>query len=286
MHNAQLSEKAAVDLEHPDVVRVHDYLLDGTAHWAVDREFGEALQKTIPEFKAITMASRMFVARVIRHLAKLGVRQFLDLGSGVLTAHNTHQIADDIDPHSRVVYVVKEPVALAHAEILLDEEGDPDRHAVIRADLRDATTVLAQAQATEVFTPHDPVAVLMFSVLHILPPGSDGTDVVAATVADYRRLLPSGSYLGVSHLTDDGIPPTFQSKLVELQDLCADWHSSGVFPRSRAQINALLGDFELVAPGMDWIPCWNPEDECPRVEPVVFDAPNHALLWGGLGRKA
>jgi hypothetical protein len=286
VHKAQLSAKTAVDLERPNMVRVHDCLLDGTAHWAIDREFCAALQKTFPEFKAITLASRMFVARVVRHLARLGVRQFVDLGSGVLTAHNTHQIADEIDPRSRVVYVIKEPVAAAHAEILLDEEGDPARQAVIRADLRDAVEVLAEANATGVFKPDDPIAVLMFSVLHILPLGSNGSDVVAKTVADYRRLLSSGSYLGVSHVTNDGIPATLRTKLVELRELCANWGSSGVFPRSRAQINALLGDFELVAPGMDWIPCWHPKDECPRVEPVAFEAPNHALVWGGVGRKA
>ena len=285
VRKAQLSATPAVDLEHPNVVRVHDYLLDGTAHWAVDREFGEAVLGAFPEFKTITLANRMFVARVVRHLARRGVRQFLDLGSGVLTAHNTHQIAGEIDPRSRVVYVIKEPVAVAHAEILLDEEGDPDRHAVVRADLRHADKVLAEANATGVFDTDEPVAVLMFSVLHILPSSGNAGDVATQAVARYRELLCPGSYLGVSHLTNDGVPPTFQTKLVKLQELCADWRCRRVFPRSRAQIDALLGDFELVAPGMGWITRWHPEDECPHVRPLDFAQPDHTLIWGGVGRK-
>jgi hypothetical protein len=237
-----------------------------------------------PEFRNIARANRMFVNRVVRHLVRRGVRQFLDVGSGVLSEGNTHQIADEIAP-CRVVYVDNEPIAVAHAELLLDEEGDPDRHAIINADLRDPHDVWREALSTRILDPTEPVAVLMFSVLHSIRPEPDGNDEASRSLAGYRKLMPPGSYLGISHVTQDGLPEELAHKLTKLKQLCRDWGGTDVHCRSQSAIEALLGDFELVRPGMVWTPEWHPEDARRFSDTVPFTAPNHAVVWAGVGRK-
>jgi O-methyltransferase involved in polyketide biosynthesis len=268
-----------VDLHHPSVARVYDFLLGGSAYWAMDQSFARQVLDQFPEFQNIARTNRMFVNRVVRHLAKLGVRQFVDIGSGVLSSGNTHQIANEISPETRVVYVDNDPVAVAHAEILLDREGDPDRHVVVNADLRSPDELWDQVLTTYVLDPGKPVAVLMFSVLHSLPPASDDQDPAAQLMAQYRELIPPGSYLGVSHLTNQGVPADLTSKLGVLQRMCEGWDSGKAYCRSRKAVRALLGDFDLLRPGMVWAPEWHPED------PAGDDAPERSAVWAGVGQK-
>jgi hypothetical protein len=272
-----------VDLHHPSVARVYDFLLGGSAYWAMDRLFARRVLDRFPEFENIAKANRMFVDRVVRHLVKSGVRQFVDIGSGVLTSGNTHQIADEVAPDTKVVYVDNDPVAVAHAEILLDQEGDPDRHVVVNADLRDPDELWHQVSATCILDPDEPVAVLMFSVLHSLPPEPEDQDPVAPLMARYRELIPPGSYLGISHLTSEGVPEELPPKLADLQRLCDDWHDGRAYCRSRKAVSALLGDFHLISPGMVWAPEWHPEEESARW--VRFPEPNHSVVWAGVGQK-
>lgn len=268
-----------VDLAHPSVARVYDYLLGGSANWAIDRAFGMRLLRQFPESRNIALANRGFVGRVIRHLARCGVRQFIDIGSGALSEANTHQIVDQVAPDSRVVYVDTDPVVVAHAEVLLDEFGDPDRHAVINQDLRHPDYVWREVRATGLIDEEQPIAVLMFSVLHLLPAEPD--DTCTESVARYRELLPRGSYLGISHVTDEGIPDDLAHKLVELKRLCDDCRTSEIFTRSHSAIRALLGDFKPVHPGLVWTPQWHPEE----AETARFASPNEAVVLGGVGRK-
>lgn len=274
-----------VDLDHPSVARVYDYLLDGSANWAIDRSFGIEILDHFPEFRDIARANRLFVNRVVRHLAQRGVRQFLDVGSGVLSDGNIHQIANDVSRRTKVVYADNEPVALAHAEILLDEEGDPDRHAVIYADLRHPEDLWREAMATRILNPDEPVAVLMFSVLHLLRPNVGGVDSAAQLMAEYRELIPAGSYLGISHITDDGVPPELVPKMATLKKLCDEWCNAKTYCRSREAIDALLGDFEPIRPGMVWIPDWHPEVVTGAMPTAPFPSSNHAIIRGGVGRK-
>jgi hypothetical protein len=273
----------SVDLDLPNVARVYDFLLGGSGHWATDRSFGKQILQVFPEIRDIARANRVFVNRVIRHLARLGVRQFLDIGSGVFSKGNTHQIADEIAP-CRVVYVDNEPVTAAQTELLLDEDGDPGRHAVVDVDLRDPAEVWASAMATGVLDPGAPLAVLMFSVLPSIPPQPGGDDEAMRAVARYRALLPRGSYLGVSHITLDDVPAIVAPKVAALKRLCEAWHPTDFHCRSRSAITALLGDFELVPPGMVWIPQWHPEDRAGD-EDIRFSTPNHSVVWAGVGRK-
>jgi hypothetical protein len=274
-----------VDLAHPSGTRVRDYLLGGSAHWAVDREFSDRILDGFPQFRDITRASRMFGNRVVRHLLKRGVRQFLDISSAVLSATNTHQVANEIDPESRVVYVENEPIALAHAEFLLDEEGDPDRHAIVNLDLRYPDKVWEAALATGIFDLAEPVAVLLFAVLHRCEPGADGDDPAARAVARYRELLPAGSYLALSHSTNEGIPAELSPKLAEVKELFANRSQHRIHSRTHAEIEALFGNLEIIDPGVVWTPQWCPEETGSREPPVQLAAPNYAIARGGVGLK-
>ncbi|WP_424184991.1 SAM-dependent methyltransferase [Actinokineospora sp. G85] len=275
-----------IDLDRPSVARVYDFYLGGTANWAIDREFGRRVLAEVPMLRDIAVANRLYLNRLVRHLTRLGVRQFLDIGAGVPTAGATHQVAAQLVPDARVVYVDNEPVAVAHAEVLLDEEGSADQHAVIYGDLRDPDELWREALATGILDPDEPIALLLIAVLHVFQPDpATGEDIGAQCVDRYRELLPPGSFLGISHLTDDGVPPEMESKLVELKALYDRSSSSNVIWRSRAEIAALMGDFELVEPGMVWTPEWHPEETGPTVEQIRFKHPNEAVVWAGLGRK-
>jgi hypothetical protein len=271
-----------VDLYHPSVARVYDFLLGGSTCWPMDQSFGRQVTAQFPEFRDIAKANRMLVDRVVRHLIGLGVRQFVDIGSGVLSSGNTHQIANDAAPGTKVVYVDNDAVAVAHAEILLDREGDPDRHVVINVDLRDPDQLWREVRRTRVLDRDKPVAVLMFSVLHSFPPEPDGKDPATRLMARYRELIPVDSYLGVSHLTCEGAPADLPRKLAGLQRLCDDWEVEKAYCRSRGAIEALLGDFDLIQPGMVWAPQWHPEESANHVD---FPEPSDSVLWAGVGRK-
>ncbi|QUQ64419.1 SAM-dependent methyltransferase [Kutzneria sp. CA-103260] len=273
-----------VDLDHPSVARVYDWYLGGNANWAIDREFGERVLTTFPLLRPIAIANRLFLHRVVRHLVRQGVRQFVDIGSGVPTMGNTHQVADEVAPDSRVVYIDHEPVAVAHSQVLLEQNGDPARHASINADLRNPDRLWQRVIETGVIDLDEPIALLVIAVLHVQQPDGDGVDVGQRAIARYRELLPSGSYLAISHITDDGVPEDVAGKLVELKRMY-DTSSSPVIWRSRDQIRELFGGFELVSPGMGWTSSWHPEETGPTSPVIEFDRPNEAVIWAGVGRK-
>jgi hypothetical protein len=274
-----------LDLDRPSIARVYDFLLGGTANWAIDREFVRRALLKFPLLRDVAVANRMFVNRVVRFLARRGVRQFLDIGAGIPATGNTHQIADEVARDCRVVYADNEPVAVAHAEVLLDKEGDPDRHAIINADLRCPDQLWREAVATGLIDPAKPVAVLMIAVLHVHQAGPDGHDIGAQSVARFRQLVAGGSYLAISHVTNEGIPPDFVPRIMDLKHLYDEMCSSDVIWRTRKEIDGLLGDFRPVAPGMVWTPQWHPDLGRPTQPPVRFHAPNEAVIWAGVGHK-
>jgi hypothetical protein len=273
-----------VDLEHPSVARVYDYYLGGTANWAIDREFGKKVLNRFPLVRQAAKSNRLFLHRAVRHLVRLGVRQFIDIGSGVPTMGSTHMVADEVCDDARVVYVDNEPVAVAHSQILLDENGDPRRHAAINADLREPDQLWQRVREIEVLDLTKPVAVLLIAVLHVQQPGPDGTDVGPAAVARLRTLMSSGSYLAISHATAEGVPPELDAKLVELKELY-DSRSSPVIWRKRDEVKELFGDFEIITPGVTWTPLWHPEETSPTAQLITFATPNESIAWAGVGRK-
>ncbi|WP_410577204.1 SAM-dependent methyltransferase [Amycolatopsis sp. lyj-108] len=259
-----------VDLERPNAARIYDWALGGTANWAVDREFGEQLVKTFPLVRTAARANRAFLGRAVRYCVENGVTQFLDLGSGVPTVGNVHEIAGEVDGDSRCVYVDNEPVAVAHARILLEKGGDPTRHAVLAGDLRDADDIWESAFDTGVLDPAKPVALLTVAVLHFVPEPE-----LAAVIARYRRLLPAGSFYVLSHVTMSGVEG---AELEQIQRVVKQYEQSSTPAtfRDKEEILGFFGDFELVAPGLVPVGAWRLDDpRSPAVDCAI----------GGVARK-
>jgi len=273
-----------VDLEHPSVARVYDFYLGGTANWAIDREFGKRVLARFPLLRPIAKANRLFLHRAVRHLVRQGIRQFIDVGSGVPTMGSTHMIADELADGTRVVYIDNEPVAVAHSQMLLEENGDRSRHAAINADLRDPDELWQRVREIEVLDLTQPVALLLVAVLHVRQPGADGTDIGPAAVARYRQLLTPGSFLVISHITTEGVPPEMDEKLVDLKQMY-DSRSSPVIWRTHDEIRDLFGDFDLLPPGLTWTTLWHPEETSPTAPLITFASPNESVIWAGIGQK-
>jgi S-adenosyl methyltransferase len=272
-----------VELDRPTAARVYDWLLGGTANWAIDREFGAKVVERFPLLKDISVSNRLFLHRAVRHLVSMGVRQFIDIGSGIPTMGNTHQVADEVAPDSRVVYVDNEPVAIAHSKILLEQEGDPDRHAAIQADLRDPDELWSEVAGAGVIDFTEPVAMLLVAVLHFQQLHG-GVDRGPASLARLRQLLPSGSYLVLSHTTYEGVPQPLYQNLVDLDTMYKSTANPVVW-RAQHEIREMFGDFELIEPGMTWTPLWHPEDSSPTSPMIEFDEPEESVILAGVARK-
>jgi hypothetical protein len=244
---------AVDDFDRPSSARVYDYLLGGTSHGAVDRVLAQEMVRTVPLVVEIVRENRSFLRRAVSYLARRGIDQFLDLGSGIPTMGNTHEIARRIVPDARVAYVDVDPVAVTHGELLLGEGAGVS---VSRADLRDPEAVLAAPAVTEVLDLDRPVAVLMCSVLHHVPDADDPAGVVAGYLAG---VVP-GSALVVSHLSGDDP----RVDVGALRALSHAYPGGEVTPRSAAELDAIIGDVELVDPGLVFAAQWHPE---PRRRP-------------------
>ena len=248
-----------VDLQRPNAARVYDYYLGGSHNFAVDREMARKAIKLWPDVPMIVRANRAFLARAVRYLVRQGVRQFLDLGSGIPTVGSVHEIAQAEAPDARVVYVDNDPVAVAHSRMILD---DNEGTAVVQADLRHPHAILANPDVRAVVELDEPIAVLMIAVLHFVPDGDDPAGIVAG----YRAAVAPGSYVAVSHATQDGQP--------ELADEHRALYARTATPmsmRSHAEVARLLTGWELVEPGLVRLPLWRPDpgDELPE-DPVTF----------------
>lgn len=275
-----------VDLSKPSIARVYDYYLGGTANWAVDRRLGDEVMKVFPQAPAIAKANRRFLFRVVRHLMGLGVRQFVDLGAGLPTMDHTHSVADSYEAGTaHVVYVDNEPVAVAHSQVLLEEDGDPGRHVAINADLRAPQRLWDAVAATKLIDPTEPVALLMIAVLHVQQLDEHGDDIGMDIVAAYRDLLPVGSYLGISHVSVDGVDPVGAAGMIAVKELY-DRSSSPVVWRSRREIADMFGDFDILPPGLCWTPQWHPEEDVAAGDSGAdFEHASDAMVYAGVGRK-
>ncbi|MDQ7805808.1 SAM-dependent methyltransferase [Amycolatopsis sp. A133] len=262
----------AVDLDRPNIARIYDWALGGSANWAIDRQYGEQAVQAFPLAKTLARSNRAFLGRAVRYCLAQGITQFLDLGSGIPTAGNVHEVADDHVDDSRCVYVDNEPVAVAHGRMLLEEAGDPERHAVLHADLRDAEEVWEAALATGVLDPDRPICLLTVAVLHFLP---DVTGVREA-IRDYRKLLAPGSAYVLSHATESGVEGEELEQIRKLVKL-SERSSSPAVSRSLDEIAAFFGTFDVIEPGIVPVGEWRPE---PGAATVPL-----ASVVGGVGRK-
>jgi hypothetical protein len=248
--------------------RMYDYLLGGKDNYAADRAAAEAWREIDPDIFFGARANRAFLNRAVRYLtAEAGIRQFLDIGTGIPTSGNTHQAAQAIAPESRVVYVDYDPVVLAHARALLtsSEEGATD---YIDADLRDTGTILARAADLLDFT--RPVAVTLIAVLHAIP-DSDDPYAIVATLMD---AIPSGSYLALSHSASDLLRAEQRQSLTTVNNRMIQQDFTY---RSRDQVARFFEGTDLVEPGLVRVEDWRPD-------PGPAGA-GKSHLWGAMGRK-
>jgi SAM-dependent methyltransferase len=252
--------------------RVYDYMLGGTHNYAADREAAAHMVRAFPMAAVGARYNREFLGRVVRFLTGAGVRQFLDLGSGIPTVGNVHEIAQAGAPGARVVYVDYEPEAVRLGrEILTD---NPDAMA-LQADLREPEVVLDDPEVNTLLDFAQPVAVLMISVLHFVTEDADALDIVRRYLA---RLAP-GSYLALSHVTRvGGRTGALQHETKRVYDSTV---AENLAIRDRDQIAAFFAGLELADPGLVPMPDWRPDD--PDYVPDEEDVPRNVGL-GGVGR--
>jgi hypothetical protein len=236
-----------IDLNRPSAARVYDYYLGGAHNFASDREMAERAIELWPDLPLIMQANRAFLRRAVRFCIASGVNQFLDLGSGIPTVGNVHEVARSVDPDARVVYVDIDPVAVTHSRTIL---GDDPRTSVLHADLRRPDLLLQRPEVTDLLDFSRPVAVMMVAVLHFVPDADDP----AAIIAGYRDAMAPGSFLVVSHATHEGQP----QRADEHQQLYQRT-ATPMSMRSRAELQALLDGFDVVDPGVVYLPLWRPE---------------------------
>jgi O-methyltransferase involved in polyketide biosynthesis len=269
-----------VDLERPNAARIYDWFLGGKANWAIDREFGERAVKTFPTIKSIAQLGRQFLGRGVRYMAEQGIDQFLDLGSGVPTVGNVHEIAVSVNPNARCVYVDNEAVAVAHSQILLEREGVADRHAVIHGDLRYPGDIWPRALDTGVLDPKRPIGLIMSGVLYFVGPEEGAVEIVR----QYLSLVPSGSYFLASHLTNDGVKAPDGERRNEIQEQYKQ-SSTPFYHRTREEFAEFFEGLELVEPGITWIPEWRPDEAAERLLNRIADDPSFSGGLGAMGRK-
>ena len=265
-------EPAEIDTSVAHVARIYDYLLDGKANFKVDRDAAEHAYAAWPGgldgVRADARAHRAVLGRMVRHLVRdAGIRQFLDIGTGIPKQDNVHEVAQREAPESRIVYVDRDPIVLAHAHQLL--RGTPEGVTrYVQGELREPEAILAEAGQTLDFS--RPVAVVIFGVLHFFSDADDPHGVVARIMA----ALPSGSYLALSHLARDVAGKDISETFSRLNATMAE----SVVLRSRDEVAALSGDLALVEPGVVQLPEWRPDPGTEAAGPLP--------MWCGLARKA
>jgi hypothetical protein len=258
------AEPAAFDTSIAHHARIYDYLLGGKDNYAADRKAGDALKAAYPAMVELAQANRAFLGRAVRFLAGAGIRQFLDIGTGIPAAGNTHQVAQEVAPDSRVVYVDYDPVVLAHARALL-ASGPHGATDYIDADARDVGSVLEQAQHTLDFS--QPVAAISLLTLHAISDEDDPHRIMARIM----DAVPAGSYLAISHPASDIEP----DRVTDLQTRVNQLSYQQYTGRSYDQVMRFFTGLELVEPGLVQVQQWRPG----------IPANGTLALWAGVGRK-
>lgn len=259
---------AEIDTTRPHPARMYDFYLGGKDNYPADQTAAGEVIKRAPEIRDIARVNRAFLGRAVRFLAdEAGIRQFLDIGTGIPTAGNVHQVAGRVAPEARVVYVDNDPIVNVHANALLTGGGTTG---IVLADLRDPAAILSHPTVRQLIDFGEPVALLLIAILHFIRDDEDPAGIVATL----RDALPPGSYLAMSHVTGD-----FRGEAAAAAaDVYKNATSSGTL-RSHSQITSFFSGWDLVEPGLVQCPLWRPEGELPL---------NLDKLWiyGGVARLA
>ncbi|MEV4343692.1 SAM-dependent methyltransferase [Actinoplanes sp. NPDC049596] len=257
-----------VNINVPHSARIYDYWLGGKDNFAVDRAVGEAMIKAIPSMRYMAGENRKFVHRVARDLVeKEGIRQFLDIGTGIPTRPNLHEVAQQIIPEARVVYVDNDPIVLVHARALMisTREG---RSEYISADIRDPGSILDDKTLRDTLSFDEPIGLTMIAILMLIADQDDPWTAVAAL----RDAMPSGSCLAITHPTADFDPGPVAQAVAAATNA-----GMTLVARTREAVERLFGDWELLDPGLVPVPSWRPDEPVANPESVYY--------WAGVARK-
>jgi S-adenosyl methyltransferase len=253
-----------IDTSIPHPARRYDYWLGGKDNFAADRESGDAIAAKFPAIRIAVMENRRFLRRAVAFLAQeAGIRQFLDIGTGLPTANNTHEVAQALAPKSRIVYVDNDPLVLVHARALLTSSPDGST-TYVEADLRNPEQILDSAELRGTLDFSQPVALMLLAILHFIPEQDDPYAVVRRLVG----VLPAGSYLVSSHATSDYLPPEL------VADIAAGRHGEGRL-RTRAEFTRFFDGLELIPPGIVPVAEWRADDE-PQPRPSAAETGMYA----------
>jgi hypothetical protein len=261
-------EPAGFDTATPNIARMYDYFLDGKDNFAADREAADRLIEMMPQLPRVARANRAFLGRVVRTLVgEYGIRQFIDVGAGLPTAGNVHEVAHEAARDARVLYVDNDPVVCSHGRALLTG----DRSQIIEADLRRPGEILRHEQTRALIDFSEPFALMFLSVLHFVPDEEDPQGVIAR----FREVMAPGSFLVISHGTQESSP---DDPRVKLSGEVYSRSAAGLALRTLESLRGLFDGFELVEPGLVWITDWRP---------TTFEGARGVAetLRGGVGRK-
>jgi SAM-dependent methyltransferase len=261
---------AGLPEDKPSAARIYDYLLGGYQNFEVDRAVAKKFMEIMPSAPSMMRVNRAFLRRVVRFLVDQGVEQFLDIGSGIPTVGNVHEIAQNMNPSTRVVYVDADSVAVRHSEAILEGVRNT---VVIEANASQPEAILNHPEVQRVLDFHQPIAVLIVSVLLFITDDEEAYRLVRVL----RDALVPGSYLAISHGTNEG---GSREQLEQSVNLYAATPNP-VKLRSHTQIERFFNGFELIEPGLVYLPAWRPEGP----EDLWHDEPEMALSHGGVGRK-
>jgi S-adenosyl methyltransferase len=256
--------KIDTSVAHP--ARMYDYYLGGKTHFAADRAAADTVLAVLPEGRDMAIANRAFLGRAVRFLARQGITQFLDIGTGIPSPGNTSDVLREISPEARVVFIDNDPIVTTHTRALL---GDRGMASVVHGDLRDVNSLLEDPGIKRAVDLGRPIAVLLVAVLHFLR----DQDEPARIVETLRHAMPSGSYFVISHGTQDFNPDRAAAAVRGYDEATAPF-----VLRSREVVEGLFDGLDMVEPGVVQLPFWRPEGD-------IEGDPSRIWLYAGVGRK-
>lgn len=262
-----MSSVGMPDFHVPSLARMYDYFLGGKDNFAADREAAEEVIAIYPETQILARANRRFLTRAIWYLAEHGIRQYIDLGCGLPTSPNVHEVALQVRPDARVVYVDSDPVVASHIRALCIQGKNVS---FVERDIRYPREILADPMLTDLIDLSEPVAVLCVAVLHFILDQDNPKEIIAA----FRRRMAPGSYLTVAHATSDGVDPHVVSQIERVYQRA----TAPAVPRTAADIAEFFTGLDLVEPGMVDVSQWRPD--------TISRKPTKVRFLAAMGRKS
>ncbi len=262
-----------IDITKPSAARMYDLYLGGQNHFAVDTMFAERMYALCPFLTDWAVHNRGFLQRAARFCAQQGIGQFLDLGSGIPTEGNTHQIVREINPDAHVVYVDNDLMAVNQSVGLLERDGTTTA-TIIEADLRDPESILNHNKTQRLIDFDQPLALMIVSVLPFVPPRDNPHELMAR----YRKALPSGSYLALSHVSVEEAGPEARDQVAAVANAYVET-TDPITMRGREEFHSFFGSFSILDPGVVYAPDWRPD------QPVNFEDPARPCNFAAVGHK-